>query len=260
MGRRRTSLIDDLFDMLVELPWWVGVIVAGVFWMMGASRAGIGGLAPFMRLVFTLFALMSLAAAATSALRSTSRRKLLDRQKGIESLKSLSWRQFEHLVGEAYRRQGYDVEETGGGGADGGVDLILRANGETSLVQCKRWRTQRVGVDKVRELFGVVTAEGAGRGILVTSGKFTTAAQSFAAGKPLTLVDGPALAQLVRDVQPRSQASTPRPPPIPTPAAIDCPRCNSPMVLRTARRGSNAGSQFYGCSRFPQCRGIRSVD
>jgi len=33
-----------------------------------------------------------------------------------------------------------------------------------------------------------------------------------------------------------------------------CPACGSPMALRTARRGENAGSQFWGCSRYPQCR------
>lgn len=43
-------------------------------------------------------------------------------------------------------------------------------------------------------------------------------------------------------------------------AEIRCPDCNSPMVLRTARRGTNAGSQFYGCSRFPKCRRIIPLD
>ena len=36
----------------------------------------------------------------------------------------------------------------------------------------------------------------------------------------------------------------------------DCPKCGQPMVRRTARRGANAGSQFWGCSEFPRCRGI----
>ena len=35
-----------------------------------------------------------------------------------------------------------------------------------------------------------------------------------------------------------------------------CPKCGAPMVLRTAARGANAGRQFYGCSRYPACRGI----
>ena len=39
-----------------------------------------------------------------------------------------------------------------------------------------------------------------------------------------------------------------------------CPLCNSSMVLRTARRGRNAGGQFWGCSNYPQCRGIRPAD
>ncbi|MBM4418570.1 MAG: hypothetical protein FJ033_09690 [Chloroflexi bacterium] len=36
-----------------------------------------------------------------------------------------------------------------------------------------------------------------------------------------------------------------------------CPQCGSAMVVRTARQGQNAGSQFYGCSRYPTCRGTR---
>ena len=36
----------------------------------------------------------------------------------------------------------------------------------------------------------------------------------------------------------------------------DCPKCGRPMVRRTARRGANAGSEFWGCSEYPRCRGI----
>ena len=36
----------------------------------------------------------------------------------------------------------------------------------------------------------------------------------------------------------------------------DCPKCGRAMVRRTARRGANAGSEFWGCSEFPRCRGI----
>ena len=38
-----------------------------------------------------------------------------------------------------------------------------------------------------------------------------------------------------------------------------CPRCGSDMVLRTARKGPNAGKQFYGCSKYPECKGTISV-
>ena len=33
-----------------------------------------------------------------------------------------------------------------------------------------------------------------------------------------------------------------------------CPRCGSPLALRTAKKGPNAGKQFYGCNNFPKCR------
>lgn len=40
---------------------------------------------------------------------------------------------------------------------------------------------------------------------------------------------------------------------------VCCPRCGSPMVLRTAKRGKHAGEQFYGCSMFPKCRGVVTI-
>jgi hypothetical protein len=35
-----------------------------------------------------------------------------------------------------------------------------------------------------------------------------------------------------------------------------CPKCGAEMVLRTAKRGANAGNQFWGCSNYPACRQI----
>jgi restriction system protein len=34
-----------------------------------------------------------------------------------------------------------------------------------------------------------------------------------------------------------------------------CPLCGKPLVVRTARKGERAGSQFLGCSGYPNCRG-----
>ena len=96
----------------------------------------------------------------------------------------MHWRNFEELVAEAYRRQGYRVAE-GGYGADGGIDLELRKDGQLTLVQCKQWKTQKVGVNVVREMFGVLTAHQANRFIIISSGTFTQQAIDFAAGKPV---------------------------------------------------------------------------
>jgi DNA-binding helix-hairpin-helix protein with protein kinase domain len=40
---------------------------------------------------------------------------------------------------------------------------------------------------------------------------------------------------------------------------VMCPRCSQPMVKRLAKRGKNAGSYFWGCSRYPTCRGTRNI-
>ena len=119
----------------------------------------------------------------------------------------MTWRQFEMLVGEGFRLQGFQVAETGGGGADGGVDLVLtragKNGGEKFLVQCKQWRAFKVGVDVVRELYGVMAAKGATGGFVVTSGRFTEDAIGFASGRNVTLVDGPKLHALLRQASRR---------------------------------------------------------
>jgi predicted RNA-binding Zn-ribbon protein involved in translation (DUF1610 family) len=39
-----------------------------------------------------------------------------------------------------------------------------------------------------------------------------------------------------------------------------CPKCGSEMVLRTAKSGANQGGKFWGCSNYPQCRGIKNFE
>ena len=266
MSRRSPSLLE----LLIEVPWWVSAALAAVAFVSlryvfpafvpkesfpaGAFGHGLKEAAPFVAFVFFLLA------AALAAFRQLRERHLLDRQTGIHSIQALSWQDFETLVAEAYRRQGYSVEKRGGSQPDGGIDLILHREGKV-LVQCKHWKAQRVGVKEARELFGVVHAEKARGGVLVTSGRYTPEARDFVAGQPLTLVDGPALVSLLASVQQQRAATAAA---SPASAARSrpprCPKCGSPMVLRTATRDAAAGSQFWGCPTYPRCNGTRTVD
>ena len=256
MARRN----DGILDLLALLPWWVSVLTAGVVYVALAHVApaitttnpllqGLLNAAPGLA---PLFGIILLIPAPISAFNAWRKCRLLDEQEDIASIRSLSWKQFEELVAEAYRRQGFRVIENASGGADGGVDIRLVKNGETHLVQCKQWRSNKVGVNIVREMFGVMTAQKVASVIIVTSGHFTREAQDFAAGKPIQLVDGPQLADLISLVR----EAPPAPVEIPRKAdlARHCPRCGSDLVLRTAKKGPNAGSQFWGCSAFPKCR------
>lgn len=218
------------------------------------NLAGIGQyLLPFLCLIGT----------AVSVLRRRTRTQLINNViTGPSALEEMSWQEFEQLVGEAFRLQGHSVQENGGGGADGGVDLVLMKNGEKFLVQCKQWRALRVGVTVIRELYGVMAAEGATGGFVVTRGRFTEEAKAFANGRNVTLLDGEELEKMIR--QPR-RAPGARSMAAPAPmnssnATSGCPVCGKSMLLRTAQRGANAGKRFWGCSAYPSCRGTASVD
>jgi restriction system protein len=257
---------ESFAQLLLRLPWWFGATLgilafAGLRWGLpvwarqdSAKQIlvkGLAPLAPFALVFFGLFAAGSLVFAA-------KRRRLIDQQTSLDSLRQISWKEFEYLVAELYRRQGYRVDYSLGCGADGGVDLTLHKDGQKSIVQCKRWNAKAVNASVVREMFGLMVAESAGQVIIITTGNFTADAQAFAAGKPIHLIDGLELLPLVQSVQNKysetdSQAS---------PAATDstppaCPLCSKPMVQRVARRGSNAGRTFWGCSAYPACKGTR---
>ena len=70
-------------------------------------------------------------------------------------------------------------------------------------------------MDVVRELYGVMAARGATGGFVVTSGRFTDEAVSFASGRHVTLVDGPKLHGFIRqakasvDLSPARAAAVP---------------------------------------------------
>jgi DNA-binding helix-hairpin-helix protein with protein kinase domain len=76
-----------------------------------------------------------------------------------------------------------------------------------------------------------------------------------------TMVDLQLLGLTMPTVQPpavSAAAPLPRSPVQPLHGqSVRCPQCGSPMVTRIARRGTRAGRRFYGCSRYPSCRGTR---
>ena len=223
--RKRTSTADDLLELVAMLPWWAGVLLALVSYFVLHNIASQPVVAPTqpgqMGAMVTQSIWKSLATvgqyiapficvlgAITSAWRRRERKNLVAdvaRSKATDALNGMSWRQFEMLVGEGFRLQGYQVAETGGGGADGGVDIVLTKPGkngsEKFLVQCKQWRAYKVGVDVVRELYGVMAAKGATGGFVVTSGRFTDEAISFASGAVLVSESPPSTSS-----QPRSSA------------------------------------------------------
>jgi restriction system protein len=203
--------------------------------------------------------LFFLATAALSAFRSIKTARMLDAQTSLASIRELPWKRFEDLLGEVFRRQGYKVEETLGGGADGGIDLLLGRDGNVTVVQCKRRNGAPVGVREVRELYGVLHHRGASAAKLVATTTFTADAIAFAENKPIELVDADSLLHLIHGVQTSGKMIAPPAIAERDHLAPDCPRCGSEMKVRTAKRGANLGQKFWGCRNFPKCRGTRTL-
>ena len=284
MVSKRSSVAEDLIEIVSKFPAWVGVALAIVAFPLLHWLATPSPVAPVQAGQMADVVLRSmghgvatigqyllppifLIGAGVSFWRRRNRQTLfatVAQSNGTAALDALSWREFERLVGEAFRRDGFQVVETGGGGADGGVDLLLTKGSEKTLVQCKQWKARSVGVSVVRELYGLMAAKGAAAGYVVTSGSFTQDAAAFAAGRNIVLINGQRLLDLLSRGQGAASsalrsASTSDRSTTGLEVSRSCPVCGSTMVKRTAKKGANAGSHFWGCSGYPKCRGTRAL-
>jgi len=197
-----------LFAGVLSLAIWVFAFIIFDDVHLPGSRTNVflGSLdtslhAGYFRQLSWLLIFVVLVGAFGSAMRARRRKMLLERQRDLQSLKNLTWQQFEQLVAEAYRRLGYSISINDQNGADGGIDLILKRSGEVVLVQCKRWKSSSVGVAIVREMYGLLTHHRADRVKIVCVGRFTKDARNFAHKKPIELVTGDELLELVLHVQ-----------------------------------------------------------
>jgi len=120
------------------------------------------------------------------------------------NLAAMDWEEFEHLIREVFEKEfaasGAEVKVTRAS-RDYGVDAIVfdpdPIRGGKYVIQAKRY-TNVVGVEAVRDLFGTVMNEGANRGILVTTSGFGPESYEWAKDKPISLMDGPNLLNMLR--------------------------------------------------------------
>jgi restriction system protein len=257
LARRDRGILNEL----VKFPWWVSAGLAGLAYIFLIIFAGalpdrplFNPLAPLMKKLAPFVAFVLLVVAVVSAYFQFRKGRLLERQTGLGSVGELSWRQFESLVSEAFRRDGFLVLDNIEDGPDGGVDLTLSKNGQVVFLQCKHWKARSVGVKVVRELSGVMAARGVKHGIVVTYGDFTSEAREFAKSNSITLIDGPRLPRLIASVQESGSMK------VPQETVKKCPKCGNEMVLRVAKKGPKVGEKFWGCSKFPNCSGMLSFE
>jgi len=264
----KASILNDLG----RLPWYVSVLVSlTIYILLTYILPGITFDNPYLNMFrnalginATLFAFLFLIPAPFSYIKAKKKQRMLNAQEDLKSIKRLSWLEFEHLVGEYFRRKGYEVSGNDTSGADGGIDIKLMKDGLLTIVQCKQFRAQRVGVKIVREMLGLKTAHYAHSVVIVTTCDFTRDAISFAKQNNITLIDGETLSVMIKEVQdnvvPTTEKDSKTTPQVEYLANNICPKCGSELVQRKARQGTHAGNSFLGCSSFPKCRFIKNED
>ncbi len=125
----------------------------------------------------------------------------------LQTIKDCSPGFFERLVIQLLLKMGYggSRQEAGqavGRSGDGGIDGVIaedRLGLESIYVQAKRWQGS-VGEPSLRDFLGALVSRGANKGVFITTGLFTDAAQQFARRSPqhkVVLIDGPRLAELM---------------------------------------------------------------
>jgi restriction system protein len=100
-------------------------------------------------------------------------------------------------VADRYHRKGYSVFPNNDEKVP--VDFVLRRGEEKVFVQCRRWNVWEVADRAVHELVGYATGAGAVRATMLTTGRFSDAARTFARPRGLELVDGAGLREFLAD-------------------------------------------------------------
>lgn len=164
----------------------------------------------------------------------------------------IEWRRFEALCEALFGQAGMRTESQSHG-ADGGVDIWLYSahSPKPMIVQCKHWRRKPVGVQQMREFFGVLKANDLQYGTFATSSSFTDEALTFAKNNGINAQDRAGLLRLIATRTPEQQSAL-------LAVAYEgeywrptCVNCGVKMVERQPKEG---GAAFWGCVNYGKTR------
>jgi len=136
--------------------------------------------------------------------RFVQSKEVFDQLRPEDNLAAMDWEDFEHLIRELFEKEfahsGGEVRVTQAS-RDRGVDAIAfdpdPIRGGKFVIQAKRYNIP-VPVSAVRDLYGTMIAEGASKGILVTTSYYGRDCREFAKDKPITLIDGENLVYMMQ--------------------------------------------------------------
>lgn len=205
----RSQRRDEMLEILTEwtapifgvIPVWISVpiallgwVVIYFYWTMKVSSAT--PVNQFGLILGAVFAGATLSAGYRGWQFRRNRERFVADRLNSSVLSQLSDDHFKRLVANLYREEGQVLEELEDNAPERGFDLTLHYDGQKTIVHYCLGKDCKVGVQKVRELFGIQAHEEAVKSVLITRGIFTEQARKFATGKPMELIDGAKLANL----------------------------------------------------------------
>lgn len=194
---------NSLFAILLRSSWWIGFAISAGF--VAISKAllpadyfvfGALGSAPFLVIGCIT---------AWRQLRSPSAKRVAAT---LSAIREMPWSTFSGAIEDGFRRDGHAVAPHTGPAAD----FELTKNGRVTLVNCKRWKAVRTGIEPLRELIKARDACDAHDCIYVAIGEITDNARKFAAGNGVRILQGAELAGLMPRVgRPSKRSSSSNP-------------------------------------------------
>ena len=182
---------NSLFAVLLRSPWWISMLivlafVTAAFALLPQQYRLLGAMGALPFAVIGLVALWQ-------QLRLPSARRS---EEILRAVGNMNWPEFSAALEAGFARQGYRVER-----AQGAADFALSREGRTTLVAARRWKAARHGEDALQALHAAAQSQGAGSCLYVALGDLSAQAQGFAKRHQVQLMQGPALAFLLKDAK-----------------------------------------------------------
>lgn len=205
-GKLGKSTIWESPRIRTKLRWWLAVVLAVLAyvclkWIIPSYA---GSSAVMQRLASTgqssavFVSLLFVGFAGFSLFDAYRRRRAHDLDMGLATLRALPQERFGHFVRSAFENEGYAVANAKSGR---GADLVLVRGDERLVVQYRRWRSESIDAEPLRELHDCMGAEAATGCVFLTAGQYAIDARRFAAGKPLRLISGHELERMLRGLE-----------------------------------------------------------
>lgn len=172
-----------------------------------------------------------------------------------ENYDSMSGEDFEEFCSDILRGNGFtDVEVTKATG-DHGIDVLAKKDGTKYAIQCKRY-SKPVGNKAVQEAYSGKDIYKADVAVVMSNMDFTAQAKEDAKKLNVQLWDRDVIYRLQKrgNVELKFENESKQ-----ECEDLICPKCGGTLILRIAKKGLNAGSQFYGCSNYPNCRYTKNL-